>query len=76
MDYSIFKAAKVLGVSVKQAKHIVFQLNIKPYRYNYNLYYTKHIIDNAIYKRLYTIIQKPKKPYFEFAEVTIKSKIN
>jgi len=75
-DYSIHKVSKVLGVNVSQAKHIVFQIKLKPYRYNYNLYYKRSVIDKINLNPIYPIHKKPKKPYFEFSEITLESKMN
>ena len=74
MNYTIHKVASLLGISVYNAKRIVFIKGIKPIIINYQLYYYAAEIDELKQHRIYPIVAKPKKPYFEFAYVTIKSK--
>ena len=70
--YTLFRVSKKLRTTKKDAFVILRHLKIKVLWISSHPMFLKHDIDKI--KLIYPIVAKPKKPYFEFAEVIIKSK--
>jgi len=66
-----------LNLSFETVRLLIKLFDAYPTVINNRVFYSRYMKDKIIKSLpLITIPKKPKKPYFEFAEVTIESKIN